>query len=108
VAKLKNNIFINIEANKVINNFEIDFLVNGNVGFEVNGLFPHSSKSNNLRWINNQHYEKMINLRDRQVFQYTFYETDFKNIERLKNNIKQILSNHLFVNDNDNALKFKN
>ena len=104
---LKSNIFINIEANKVITNFEIDFLVNGNVGFEVNGLFPHSSKSNNLRWINNQHYEKMISLCDRQVFQYTFYETDFKNIERLKNNIKQILSNHLFVNDNDNALKFK-
>lgn len=106
---LKSNIFINIEANKVITNFEIDFLVNGNVGFEVNGLFPHSSKSNNLRWINNQHYEKMISLCDRQVFQYTFYETDFKNIERLKNDIKQILSNHLcylFVN-NDNELKFK-
>lgn len=104
---LKSNIFLNIEANKVINKFEIDFLVNGKIGFEINGLFPHSSKSNNLRWINNQHYKKMISLCDKKVFQYTFYEPDFKNIERLKNDIKQILSNHLFVNNNDHAIKFK-
>lgn len=104
---LKSNIFINIQANKIINKFEIDFLVNGKIGFEINGLFPHSSKSNNLRWINNQHYKKMISLCDKKVFQYTFYKPDFKNIERLKNDIKQILSNHLFVKDNDNVLKFE-
>lgn len=49
----------------------------------------------------------MISLCDKKVFQYTFYEPDFKNIERLKNDIKQILSNHLFVNNNDHAIKFK-
>ena len=103
------------------NESEIDFLINNQIGFELNGLFFHSltylnykeTKRNkfkkldksSVKGISDYHFEKFSSCFRRGIKLFSLQQYDFYDENKLKQYIKNILFTHLNEINSKNANK---